>query len=121
VSELDDRVGRLERDMAEVRRDVAAARILAGGAHEDVANMRIELRAHTKTLEALRETQLEQGQAIRVLHETQVEQGREMRAGFARVDAEARQNYTTLNHGMAQITALLNVILEKIDKDEPAG
>jgi len=69
--------------------DAAAARTLAAGADRDVSEVRAELRGHTRALNALRETQLEQGQAI-------VRLEREMREGFA-----------TLGTGMAQITALL--------------
>jgi hypothetical protein len=64
------------------RADSAAARVLAAGADRDVSDVRTELRAHTQALNALRETQLEQG--------------REMRDGFATVAVD-----------MAQITALL--------------
>ncbi|MGH3698541.1 MAG: hypothetical protein ACRDQY_03540, partial [Pseudonocardiaceae bacterium] len=70
--------------------DAAAARVLAAGADHDVSEVRAELRAHTKALNALRETQLEQGAAI-----TNLDQ--KLSAGFA-----------TLNTGMAQIAALLN-------------
>ncbi|MDQ4032611.1 MAG: hypothetical protein M3332_10230 [Actinomycetota bacterium] len=62
-----------------------------GRADRDVSEVRAELRAHTQALNALRETQLEQGREIR-------EQGREMRDGFA-----------TVAVGVAQITALLTV------------
>ena len=69
--------------------DDIETRLLAAGADRDVSEVRAELRAHTQALNALRETQLEQGRKID-------EQGREMRQGFA-----------TLATGMAQITALL--------------
>jgi hypothetical protein len=55
-----------------------------------------ELRAHTQVLNALRDTQLEQGRKIDEQGHKIDEQGREMREGFA-----------TLATGMAQITALL--------------
>lgn len=71
------------------RSDAAAARVLASGADRDVSEVRAELRAHTQGLNALRETQLEQGRAISELRQ-------EMRDGFA-----------TMATGMAQITALL--------------
>jgi len=57
-STLEARVTALEAEMVVVRREVAAARALAAGADRDVAEYRAELRAHTRTLNALRETQL---------------------------------------------------------------
>lgn len=97
------RLASLEREVSQLREqvalssaDAAAARVLAAGADRDVGEVRAELRAHTQALNALRETQLEQGQEIRVLDQEIQELGREMRAGFA-----------TLSTGMAQITALL--------------
>lgn len=70
-NDLVQRVDALEvqgRDMrsqlAAVRADAAAARTLASGADHDVAEVRAELRAHTSALNALRETQLEQGRTL---------------------------------------------------------
>jgi chromosome segregation ATPase len=90
------RFTRLEHDVAELREqvtlaksDAAAARVLASGADRDVSEVRAELRTHTQGLNALRETQLEQGRAVGELRH-------EMRSGF-----------TTVATGMAQITALL--------------
>ena len=92
--DFETRLAILERDVAQLREqaaltssDAAAARVLAAGADHDVSEVRAELRAHTQALNALRETQLEQG--------------REMREGFA-----------TLATGMAQITALLTSLGE---------
>jgi chromosome segregation ATPase len=89
LNTLDDRVTNLEREMKDVRRDVADTRLLASGASEEVGHLRLELRAHTKTLEALRETQLEQRD--------------EMRAGFAKVDerfAKTDERFITLETEM---------------------
>ncbi|MGH3935080.1 MAG: hypothetical protein ACRDS1_08915 [Pseudonocardiaceae bacterium] len=89
ADDIEIRLVTVERDVAELREqlaltrsDAAAARTLAAGADHDVSEVRAELRAHTQALNALREVQLEQG--------------REMRKGFS-----------TLTTGMAQITALL--------------
>jgi len=94
--DLDHRVTVLESEVARLRElaalttsDAAAARVLAGGADRDVSEVRAELRAHTQALNALRETQLEQGQTLAA-------QGQAMAEGFA-----------TLGTGMAQITVLL--------------
>src|SRR5207248_7218600 len=64
LEELEARLAALEEQVQAIREDAAAARVLAGGADRDVFGFRAELRAHTATLNALRETQLEQGQAI---------------------------------------------------------
>ena len=96
ADDIETRLATVERDVVELREqlavtrsDAAASRMLAAGADHDVSEVRAELRAHTQSLNALRETQLEQSRKID-------EQGREMREGFAK-----------LATGMAQITALL--------------
>lgn len=86
---LEQQIETLRDQIARTSTDAAAARVLAGGADRDVSDMRAELRAHTQTLNALRETQFEHGQAIGELRA-------EMRAGFA-----------TMNTGMARIVTLL--------------
>ena len=70
--------------------DASAARELAAGADRDVSEVRAELRAHTRALNALRETQVEQGQA--------------MDRGFA--EMRVRLDQTT--GGLDQILGLLN-------------
>jgi hypothetical protein len=74
------------------------------GPDRDVAAMQVELRAHTRSLIALRQTQ--------------VEQGREMREGFARVDTEMREGFSVLAIGQAQITALLTAQLGDPDESD---
>jgi len=96
-----------ERDMAGLREqvaiagaDAAVARTLAAGADHDVSEVRAELRGHTRALNALRETQLEQGRAIA-----------ELRTDLTRridgLEREMREGFAVLGTGMAQITALL--------------
>jgi hypothetical protein len=89
---IPDRVTQLEVEMSEVR-------VLARGADEDVSNMQQTLNAHISTLNALRQTQLDQGQSLTTLRQTQLdqgqslttlrqtqlEQGKEMREGFRTV------------------------------------
>ncbi|MFD6072796.1 hypothetical protein [Amycolatopsis lurida] len=92
--DLAQRVTRLERqmaDLAERSADAAAARVLAAGADRDVAEVRAELRAHTGTLNALREDQND-------LRD-------EMRRGFA-----------TANTSLQQIVALLEAAGREDDK-----
>ena len=90
--ELESRFTKLEFEVSRLREDVASARALAALADRDVAELRTEMRAHHQVLNALRETQLEQGQQIDELR-------REMREGFAMQSTS-----------MAQITALLTTI-----------
>ena len=88
--DIETRLTIVERDVAELREqlavassDAAAARTLAAGADHDASEVRAELRAHTQAINALRETQLEQGREI-------------------------RESFSILATGMAQITALLH-------------
>ena len=104
-NDINERVTRLEGEVVRARQDAKEARVLAVGADRDVSTMQVQLRAHTRSLEALRETQLEQGGEIRGLR-------REMREGFARVDAEARTNYTMLAKGQQRIADLLTRHIE---------
>lgn len=72
MSELDElrhRVDALEGEVERLREENAATRTLASMADRDVAEMRTSLRAHTQTLNALRETQLEQGRAVQGIAE----------------------------------------------------
>ncbi len=69
--ELELRVSTLESEVAELREQVArsvsdaeAARVLASGADRDVSEVRAELRAHTRALSALRETQVEMNSSV---------------------------------------------------------
>lgn len=82
VTFLEQEVDQLREQSVATRSDAAAARVLAAGADHEVSDVRTELRAHTRVLSALRETQLEQN--------------KKMTEGF-----------TMLNMGMVQITALL--------------
>jgi len=95
-NDLEARVTALESQIRLVRADAAAARVLAGGADRDVSALAAKLDAHTRVLNALRETQLEQGIAIGELSH--------------RVDGlehEMRQGFAMMATGMARITALL--------------
>ena len=110
ITRLEHEVAELREQVALTRSDAAAARVLAAGADRDVSEVRAELRAHTQGLNALRETQLEQGQEINGLRQ-------EMREGFTlqsrRIDElerEMRGGFATMATGMAQITALLTDI-----------
>ncbi|HEV8558645.1 MAG TPA: hypothetical protein VGR06_19935 [Actinophytocola sp.] len=72
LAELDERVNRLTLEVVDIRGIATKAEI-------DAADVRAGLRGHTKALEDLRKTQLEQGRDI-------VDLRSEMRRGFARID-----------------------------------
>lgn len=102
-NDVERRLTSLEHEVAHLREQVslagteaAAARVLAAGADRDVSEVRAELRAHTQALNALRETQLEQGRQIQEQGRLLQEQGRAVAEGFA-----------TLHTGMTQIVSLL--------------
>ncbi|MGH3857711.1 MAG: hypothetical protein ACRDR6_30320 [Pseudonocardiaceae bacterium] len=122
ADDIETRLAIVERDVAQLREqtalassDAGAARVLAAGADHDVSEVRAELRAHTQALNALRETQLEQGRRIDEQGRRIDEHGREMREGFAEQGREMREGFATLATGMAKITALLTNL------DEPEG
>ncbi|MER5781309.1 hypothetical protein ABT104_06205 [Streptomyces mobaraensis] len=58
------RIGELEAEVARLREDAASARALASMADRDVAEMRTTMRGHTQVLNAIRESQVEQGQVL---------------------------------------------------------
>jgi Mg2+ and Co2+ transporter CorA len=98
VSSLEDhevRLSALERQVAEVRQDAAAARVLAGAADRDVSEFRQTLNAHTKALNALRETQIEHQAETRAYQ------------------AETRDGFAKVNSGMHHITTLLQTLIDR--------
>jgi chromosome segregation ATPase len=99
----DDLARQLRAEIALVRADAQAARMLAAGADRDVSEVRAELRSHTRVLNALRQTQVEQGRAI---DELRSEVGG-LRGGLGELRIEMRTGFATLASGMADITTLL--------------
>ncbi|MDQ2707548.1 MAG: hypothetical protein M3Z25_07880 [Actinomycetota bacterium] len=97
--DLEARVAALEARLEEVAADAVAARHLAAGADRDVSEVRAELRAPTSALNALRETQVEQGQA--------------MNQGFA----EMRGKLDQTAGGLELIGGLLNTLIAR-DTDQ---
>lgn len=130
MNEPDDipaRVTRLEHEMIQARSDAAAARVLAGGADRDVSLMQDELRGHTRSLNALRETQVEHGQRIDRL-ERKVDDGfqqadvrfQQIDANFRQVDANFKtvgREFSKVNTGIAHITALLTNKVDEPDEE----
>jgi outer membrane murein-binding lipoprotein Lpp len=111
VSRLEGEVARLRDGVSVSRADAAAARVLAGGADRDISDVRTELRAHTQVLNALRETQIEQGRHLSQL-DTKVT-GLDAKvigldAKVDQLDTKVDQALGMLSTGMAQIVALLS-------------
>jgi chromosome segregation ATPase len=116
-NDIENRVGILEREVARLREqaaltssDAAAARVLAAGADHDVSEVRSELRAHTRALNALRETQLEQGQVLAAQGEAMTSILQELAdhgRAIVSLDQKMSAGFATLHTGMAKITALL--------------
>ncbi len=100
LTRLEDRVAKLEGEMDEVRHGLS-----------DALGIRTELRAHIKSLEALRETQLEMGERMDRMGEKMDREFADVRTEIAGVRTEMRDGFTKLNLGMAQITALLNIAI----------
>ncbi|MEV4310744.1 hypothetical protein [Actinocrispum sp. NPDC049592] len=129
------RVGALEERVGLISKDAAAARVLAGGADRDVADISTKLDVHKSLIQALRTTQIDQGKTLQTLHRTQTDHGTrldamqetldgmqgtltehgqrltrlesEMKAGFAKVDSSMQATYAKLAAGQAVITDLL--------------
>ena len=115
--DIESRLSAVERGVAELRAqqgltasDAAAARVLAAGADHDVSEVRAELRAHTSALNALRETQLEQGRRLDRMDGRFDRMDGRFDGMDGRLDAlEARMadGFATVGAGMAQIVTLL--------------
>jgi len=100
VRDLEHEVLRLKESVEIARADAAAARVLAGGADRDASDTRALLHAHTQTLTALREAQLEQQDEVKALRS-------DMQRGFG-----------MLQTGIAQIVAALP---GRKDEDDQPG
>jgi chromosome segregation ATPase len=110
VRELELEVARLKDGVEISRADAAAARVLAGGADRDVSDMKTLLRAHTQTLNSLRETQLEQRSEMQALRETQLGHDGKLTSLQAQLDglrSEMQRGFGLMQTGMAQIIASL--------------
>jgi chromosome segregation ATPase len=119
--DLDVRLTAVEGEVRVLRRDAAVALELARGADRDVSEFKATLNTHKVLLEALRTTQIEQGQKLdehgRILNE----HGRILNEHTKRFDRleqkmhqleqEMRGGFAKLATGMAQITTLLNRVI----------
>jgi chromosome segregation ATPase len=110
VRDLEHEVLRLKDSVEISRADSAAARVLAGGADRDVSDLKTLLRAHTQTLNALRETQLEQHGKLISLDEKVTsldDKSTPMQAQIDGLRSEMQRGFGTLHTGMAQLLAAL--------------
>lgn len=126
-NDIPTRVTRLEQAIVEVRREAATARLLAAGADHDVSVVKDTMHAHTRSLNALRETQMEHGQRLDRL-ERKVDDGfAQVDANFKQIDANFKQvdanfltvgaEFSKVNTGIAQITALLTKKRDQSDQE----
>ena len=122
--DIEGRLSAVERGVAQLREqqgltasDAAAARVLAAGADHDVSEVRAELRAHTRALSALRETQLEQGRRLdRMDARFDGMDGRfdgidarldGMDGRLGEIETRMAHGFATVGAGMAQVVTLL--------------
>lgn len=121
VTVLEGEVAHLREQVALTASNAAAARELASGADRDVSDVRSELRAHTRALNALRETQLEMGVQLMAFRESVDLRFARVDENFARVDenfAQVQGQFASVGTGMRQITEMLQ---ELIDRQGPSG
>jgi chromosome segregation ATPase len=107
VRDLEHEVLRLKDSVEISRADASAARVLAGGADRDVSDVKTLLRAHTQTLNALRETQLERQTEIRALREDHGAKLTSLQAQIDGLRAEMQRGFGMMQTGIAQLIASL--------------
>ena len=113
VSMLEHDVARLREQAALTGSDATAVRTLAAGADHDVSEVRAELRAHTRALNALRETNWNRAGHSAEHSQILAEHGQALTGhgqAIASLDEKMTDGFATLGTGMAQITALLREI-----------
>jgi chromosome segregation ATPase len=116
VSALDGqmttRVGALEDQVKAIRSDAAAARVLAGGADRDVFEFHAKLDTHKALIEALRQTQLEQGAKLDEHGQRLDRIESQMQAGFAKVDRDLQATYAKVTREMQATYASLDKAIQ---------
>ncbi|MCE7006424.1 hypothetical protein LWC34_26870 [Kibdelosporangium philippinense] len=112
-----------ERRLCNVEERTTAALVLAREVDKDVSVYTERLLAQTKVIEALRETQVEQGKQLNLL-ETKVDKGfarmdekfAEIDANFTQIDAnfaKVQEQFAIQAMGQAKITELLDQLIDK--------
>jgi hypothetical protein len=99
MATLEDRVAALEQDLATVRDRLDMEAGLAASRDRDVSEVKQAQRQHTRTLNALRQTQVEQGQVL----------------------AEHTVQLAELHAGQEAIVGMLSTLIERTEPthDEP--
>ena len=113
MSSFDDygrRLAAVEAELPLLRAEAVATRALAAGADQDVADVRSELRAHTRMLNALRETQVahyNEHKADAAELKTDVGQIKTDVTGLKTDVGQIKTDVSELIAGMAHIVGLL--------------
>lgn len=116
LEELEERLAKLERRFGGLRQEAAAARVLAGGADRDVSDLAETVKAQTRVLGALRETQVEQGQKLESLDKKVTALDKKVTGLDSKVtelDERVTTGFGTLTHGMTTIEGLLRELIER--------
>ncbi len=114
---LESRVTALEKQMRVVTSDASEWRVLARGADRDVSVMQDQLRAHTKLLNALRETQIDHGDRLgRLEHRMNGLEGRmdnldgrmdSLEGRFDRLESKVDDGFAKIGADIAKVMELL--------------
>lgn len=96
VTELENEVARLRRELDRANAEGQETRVLASGADRDIAELRDEMRAVKRVLNALRENQIELAARMDRLEQR-----------MDALEAEMRRGFAMLNVGMTRILELL--------------
>jgi predicted nucleic acid-binding Zn-ribbon protein len=111
VAALETKVDRLADRVRHNEQDAAAARVLAGGADRDVAEIRAEIREfreqNTRVLNAMREDLTDLRQRVNNLEQRVSNLEQQVSNGFA----EMRGKFDATAAGLQQITDLLNTLI----------
>ena len=121
VTALEQEVARLSGELERAHEDTEAARLLASGADRDVSDVRGQLRAQRLLLQALRDTQIEQGKRLDRLEHRMDRIELRMNALEDRMtgldtrltdrmdalEAEMREGFAKIHTGMSHIVTLL--------------
>lgn len=106
LAAVEDELARLRPQLRATTADSAAARIMASGADRDVGEVRGELRAHTRTLNALRQDQLDsRADAARFKAEMA-----DFRNEMVEFREETQRGFATVQQGMTRIVEILGRI-----------
>jgi chromosome segregation ATPase len=106
VDELRARIDRIEAELAEVRAKAESAETLARFADRDAKDIKASHAGIVHTLNALRETQLEQGQTL-AEHTQILAEHTQILAEHTQILAEHSQAHGTTIAGIEQILTLL--------------